>query len=245
MLETYDSLLRDTASKRGHAYVDLADLIPGGQSGNSTPPAGLDRLTDNGLHFSPYGDWRAGPQLALKVGAPQAAWKLDLDAPNRTDAKLGTKLVSAKLGETVEFELLDDRLPPPAAPRHSPEGSSQFVPRLLTIAGLPAGDYELSIDGKPQGKFSSKQLSAGVTLTSGPEFDQAEKLRQTINAKNELFFHRYRPQNETYLFLFRKHEQGNNAVEIPQFDPLIAEKEKEIAELAKPKPHQYKLTKVK
>ncbi len=39
--------------------------------------------------------------------------------------------------------------------------------------------------------------------------------------KDQLFFHRYRPQNETYLFLFRKHEQGNNAVEIPQFDPLI------------------------
>jgi hypothetical protein len=48
-----------------------------------------------------------------------------------------------------------------------------------------------------------------------------EALRSKILAKDQLFFHRYRPQNETYLFLFRKHEQGNNAVEIPQFDPLI------------------------
>ena len=46
--------------------------------------------------------------------------------------------------------------------------------------------------------------------------------------KNRLFFHRWRPANETYLFLFRKHEQGQNAKEIPMFDPLIAEKEKEI-----------------
>ncbi len=46
-------------------------------------------------------------------------------------------------------------------------------------------------------------------------------LRGLIADKNRLFFHRYRPQNETYLLLFRKHEQGNNAVEIPQFDPLI------------------------
>jgi hypothetical protein len=58
-----------------------------------------------------------------------------------------------------------------------------------------------------------------------------QALRRVIGEKNELFFHRYRPQNETYLFLFRKHEQGNNAVEIPQFDPLIEEKEKEIARL--------------
>lgn len=62
---------------------------------------------------------------------------------------------------------------------------------------------------------------------------QQQGLRKVIGEKNELFFHRYRPQNETYLFLFRKHEQGNNAVEIPQFDPLIEAKEKEIARLAK------------
>ena len=61
-----------------------------------------------------------------------------------------------------------------------------------------------------------------------------DALRTAIRQKNELFFHRYRPQNETYLFLFRKHEQGNNAVEIPMFDPLIAEKEHEIARLKQP-----------
>jgi lysophospholipase L1-like esterase len=61
--------------------------------------------------------------------------------------------------------------------------------------------------------------------------DRAAELRRVIQQKNTLYFHRYRPQNETYLFLFRKREQGNNAVEIPQFDPLIVEKEREIAAL--------------
>jgi hypothetical protein len=54
-------------------------------------------------------------------------------------------------------------------------------------------------------------------------------LRSEIVAKNELFFHRWRPQNFTYIFGFRKYEQGNNAVEIPQFDPLIEKHEQEIA----------------
>jgi len=54
-------------------------------------------------------------------------------------------------------------------------------------------------------------------------------LTKAIMEKNRLFFHRWRPQNEIYLFGSRKHEQGNNGVEIPQFDPIIAEKEKEIA----------------
>ncbi|MBY0230442.1 MAG: SGNH/GDSL hydrolase family protein [Gemmataceae bacterium] len=59
------------------------------------------------------------------------------------------------------------------------------------------------------------------------------KLRAAIVKKNELYFHRWRPQNETYLFGFRKHEQGNNGIEIPKFDPLVEAKEKEIAELSK------------
>jgi len=58
-----------------------------------------------------------------------------------------------------------------------------------------------------------------------------EKLRAAIHEKNQHFFHRWRPQNDTYIFGFRKKEQGRNAVEIPQFDPLIAAKEAEIAKL--------------
>ena len=69
-----------------------------------------------------------------------------------------------------------------------------------------------------------------------PSVDQVEQLRKTINEKNLLFFYRWRPQNDTYLFGFRKHEQGNNAIEIPRFDPLVEAKETEIARLRKPVP---------
>ena len=59
-----------------------------------------------------------------------------------------------------------------------------------------------------------------------------------------MFFHRYRPQNETYLFLFRKHEQGNNAVEIPKFDPIVESLEGEIDVLKKPTIVEYALEKI-
>ena len=62
---------------------------------------------------------------------------------------------------------------------------------------------------------------------------ETESLRAAIVAKNELFFHRWRPQNETYLFGFRKHEQGKNGKEIAEFDPLVAKEEVKIAELRK------------
>ena len=60
-----------------------------------------------------------------------------------------------------------------------------------------------------------------MTLQAGPDFEQAEALRALIVAKNRLYFHRWRPQNETYLFGFRKHEQGQNAVEIPSATRVV------------------------
>ena len=80
----------------------------------------------------------------------------------------------------------------------------------------------------------ARELSAGLGLAA---YDyqsgvaSAEALRESIVAKNRLFFHKWRPANETYLFLFRKHEQGQNAKEMPMFDPLISEKESEIGKL--------------
>jgi lysophospholipase L1-like esterase len=69
--------------------------------------------------------------------------------------------------------------------------------------------------------------------TDGAYSEGMEPLRQAIRKKNELYFHRWRPQNETYLFGFRKHEQGKNAKEVAEFDPLVAAAEVEIDTLLK------------
>jgi lysophospholipase L1-like esterase len=76
------------------------------------------------------------------------------------------------------------------------------------------------------GRELVKGLGYGETSTIAN--DETPELVASIIEKNRLFFHRWRPANETYLFLFRKHEQGQNAKEIPMFDPLIAEQEKNI-----------------
>lgn len=84
------------------------------------------------------------------------------------------------------------------------------------------------------GRFLGLQLIGLAGTLEVPEELRplAMQLSEMVAEKNALFFHRYRPMNETYLLLFRKHEQGNNAVEIPQFDPLIERAEQEIWELA-------------
>ena len=59
--------------------------------------------------------------------------------------------------------------------------------------------------------------------------NELQALRTHILEKKRLFFNQWRPQNETYIFGFRKHEQGQYAAEIPEFDPLIIKLEKDIA----------------
>ena len=64
---------------------------------------------------------------------------------------------------------------------------------------------------------------------------RSEALRQLIVEKNRLYFHSYRPQNDTYLRGFREYEQGNNAGELLEFLPLIRMQEEKIRELRKPR----------
>lgn len=105
----------------------------------------------------------------------------------------------------------------------------------LTNAGYQ--HFAASVDKALSGKDSVVKFAAvtGVYESIGPRAIQAaspESLRALIAAKNLQFFNRWRPQNETYLFLFRKREQGNNAKDIPEFDPIIAKMEKDINQMA-------------
>jgi hypothetical protein len=90
--------------------------------------------------------------------------------------------------------------------------------------GALAIEAGLDLSG-PQSAESAAPTGGRVRLS-----EEADALRQLIIEKDRFFFHRYRPQNDTYLRGFREYEQGNNAVEIPQFDPLVGEKDRQITE---------------
>jgi lysophospholipase L1-like esterase len=101
--------------------------------------------------------------------------------------------------------------------------------KVILTPRLAPPHTENGIHLSPDGYRKTATVLAGPSVPIG----ESEALRARIIEKNQLFFHRWRPQNETYLYLFRKHEQGKNAREIPEFDPLIEKAEKEIAELKK------------
>ena len=108
-----------------------------------------------------------------------------------------------------------------------PDGAKETPPHPLTDNGIHFNDYGAK-------RFAIAMIiGLGIHTSPSTSPETIESIRTLVNQKNREFFYRWRPQNETYIFGFRKHEQGRNAVEIPQFDPIIEKLESKINELKK------------
>lgn len=235
-IRAYAAEIRRIAGERKIPLIDLHERLT---------TSGGRPLTYNGIHLGDYGYWRYAVAMGEAFAASPADWRVELNARGGPRKVEGTRIEPAESNHAqFAFTALDATLPCPPCPA----GESEVVEtwpgsdRTLVVSGLPEGRYELAIDGQPITTGTAADFAAGVQLQSGPEFAQLERLRATARQKNEFYFHRWRPQNDTYLLGFRKYEQGQNAIEIPQFDPLVAEQEAAIASLRKPVPHRYSLS---
>lgn len=234
------------------------DTVWGESRGMFEPHVGSERLLEQVRAANPtvvliaYGNNEAfaGEAGIESFAARYRALLEDLDSGNRRFVLLSPLEMEAA---SVPGDL-------PAAARHAAAYNEQIeryagvVERLAAERGhafidlrpdqraelaagrqLTANGLHLTDDGY---RLSARWLArrfASATRAVAYDFDapKALELRQAIMAKNELFFHRWRPQNFTYLFGFRQHEQGHNAAEVPRFDPLVAKAEQRIAAVAK------------
>lgn len=115
---------------------------------------------------------------------------------------------------------------------------SGAVAGLARERGLRFADLFAAMGQTPVASENGVTFTASGYATMVPAFLQAlgvtpaaqvpEQLPALVVAKNQLYFYRWRPQNEIYLFGSRKHEQGNNASEVQLFEPLVSEQEAAI-----------------
>jgi len=235
VLPLYRGAIQKAAEGRGHGFIDLSQL------------RGPAPITDNGIHLNQLGYWEFARVIAAAPGArePWDDWRLEVrpDGTASATPPIDGRTVRVSPG-VVRFEATGTALPSPPMPGGTEVATkSHPAGRTLRVAGLAPGRYTLEIDGDAVATADASGWEKGERIVAGPELVQVEALRRAIVAKNGLYFYRWRPQNETYLFGFRKHEQGNNAREIPEFDPLVAEQERLIALLRVPVMHHYELVK--
>jgi len=254
-LGLYAAAIRELAERRGGRLVDLYDRTaqvtltpenPAAESNTSVEaPRGFRKvkgvwkslpLTDNGIHLSAYGSLRVARMIVHSLKLPKAEFLMQLDSDGNVESDLQATSSDFKSdGKAATFQMKLARLPEPPTPLFP--GDVEYF--MVAGGGLPMGSYALKIDGLKAAVNPTPIV--GFPVRTGADYLQAEELRKAIIAKNLLFFHRWRPQNITYLTGFRKHEQGNNAVEIAQFDPLVAKAETEIVTLRQSVTRTYEI----
>jgi lysophospholipase L1-like esterase len=220
-ISLYIDAMKNVAQERGCPFINLFEALGDGTKDEFHTP-----FTFDGIHLTPYGYWRAAMAMDQTCGYSP-----------RTLAKQDRASGTAR----VDLTMLPLAPPPENAPEALRKGSAALPGQGLSIDGLRAGTYELKDGDQVLASGTAQQWAKGIPLLHGPAIDQEERLRRTIVAKNFDFFNFWRPDNDTYIFGYRKHEQGRNAVEIPRFEPLVAAKEAEIAKLRAPGVHSYEL----
>ncbi|MBI3858483.1 MAG: SGNH/GDSL hydrolase family protein [Planctomycetes bacterium] len=216
-LRLYADAMAKVAARRSTDFVNLFDL-----AGSKEQP-----LTQNGIHLNDRGYRAAAWTIERSLGLAPLLWDVSIDARGKSLGQ-GTTLSDLKSSpDAAGFGALDATLPRGA--------------RTLKVEGLRPGTYQLKIDGAAVATAPAEEWAKGVALPKGPEYDQAEKLRALVAEKNLHYFHYWRPQNDTYIFGFRRKEQGHLTAEFPKYPPILNEKDAAIARLRVPVAHTYLL----
>lgn len=260
-LSEYRDAVQTAAAENGVPFVDLfanfngdMETVSNWFSGNSPMPSELgdhpelsaarNRLwTSNGMHWNDEGYRRvaivfASRLLQRPLMIPAIEILLDVQPVKTEFARVRSVEWAKTASQVVQLEFQTDFLSP--APLlvqlNSASNPGQRVFVQSPSAPDQTADTRLEV---PQHRSTAASDVLQYVLTDAADY---HALRTLIVRKNELYFHRWRPQNITYLFGFRKHEQGNNASEIAMFDPLIDVLEQQIHKAKAPSWHTLTVT---
>ncbi len=210
--------------------------------------ASLQEMTDRS------NDWTLNPDPARYGAEPMTAARfkkelgelMDTITAAAKDAKVRFVLLSPIRHEDLRRQRAG--LPDPAAHTALLAGYSKAIAELAKERGAefvacdavkapkaaPLTDNGIHLTEHGYRQLAATEFGNGLRWQANPSPKLNPALTAAILRKNALWFHRFRPANSTYLFGFRKKEQGQNAVEMEQFTPLLKAADEEIWKLAHP-----------
>jgi lysophospholipase L1-like esterase len=254
-LRQFSDGLKEVAAKQGATFVDQFDPYMAIMlRERAADPAAFIGGGD-AVHPGPAGHTIMAWAILKGLGATALVSKAEIDgAAGKVVAADGCRVTNLKVGTgTVAFDRADDALPMPVDTKAEP--ALKLAPILqdldryeLQVTGLPAGTYELSIDGESVGKANSEELAKGWNLatSAGPITKQAKEVLALVFQKNNQFYQRWRA---VQLYEFPDWAQSpevesKRAAELARQDSQIAETEAQINAARQPKSHHFELQKL-
>lgn len=170
----------------------------------NTPMAAINAARQKrDSHFSIVGPDRVHPtapghlvmahEFLRAQGAPGVVAHMVIDASSGKTGPLENCEVTSLVVQSdfVSFSCLEAALPFPVEAAEKP--ALEIIPftqelnqEILLVCGLAPGDYELSIDGRKIGAFTSAQLDGGVNLAgeaNTPQLQQSQAVLEALRKK--------------------------------------------------------------
>lgn len=228
MLKAYSDEIAAVASARELRFVDL--FHPFQQFDVSSG------ISNEGVLLNEKGYYQLALTVRDALQLPQPEERLEIRVADQT---INTDLVISDAQvekEQISFTIQEQGLPFVGPAAASGDG------KKIQIHGLKKGFYSLAVDGVPVASASAKEWAKGVDIIHGPAFYRAKELRNQIFKKNELYFHRYRPLNRTYILGFRAYEQGRHTEGLDELGAIVTWLDTQIHLRKTPTSYHYKLT---
>ncbi len=173
--------LKDYAKREKLPLVDDYSLLDGITLANQAVSKGFSFSPDR-VHPNEAGHLAIAYAFLKSQGVSPCVSKVAIDAKTKKTSAENASVDNLTMkGKTLSFDCLEKALPYPIEWKAAL--GAKFVPfneelnqELLTVTGLDAGSYTLSIDGAQIGSFDAKELAAGVnlaTMTNTPQYKQA------------------------------------------------------------------------
>jgi len=248
--------LKDLAAEFKIPYADQYSLTRAATDAmeKDDPKATKAKPYYDGFHTaSPGGLLMAGMILKeLKAPALVSSATISIgQAKTEQPAPIGCKITDVQSNEsTLGFTRLDDALPLPI--------QKDWLPMLpymddlkdlnhygLKIAKLVDGDYDIAIDGVKVMKATAKELAAGINLgnvSSGPIYDQGNKVLAAIGDKNKLVFDRFFNVLKYNVPAWIEDGAALKSKEVAKRMEKIDVAQAAIYKLAAPAPHKFTVT---
>lgn len=243
-LSAYTRAMNAVAKQSGLPFIDL-----------NRPTAELmkdyfaTKMTSNGVNLNGYGYWCVSRTLADSLLPGPKPWRLNIDAGKANGSGRGVEISDiSRVGEGVRFTVAEKSWPSLGAPvkgkvHRRLEGNRD----LLTVKNLSAGQYRLTIDGKPFASANAEQWAEGVAIDNSPAHQAMAEYRDAIYEKNVNFVYSWKALNQVHIVGERRKSASGRALpaEVIEFNKIANQKDAALAKGIELKTREWQLTPIK
>ncbi len=202
------------------------------------------------VHPGPVGQLTMAAALLTGLKAPGLVSHATIDAKTGMAGEVvQCKVENVKTaGDTLSFDRLDEALPFPISDDARPavtvaDSIANLSQYLLTVTGLKADRYDVSVDGVKVATVSAAELAKGWNmglLDKGPIADQCRSILQLVEAK-EYGVGRWRGLSKAVATSGGQEQKD----QLAEATIKVKESDAKIREAAQPKSHHWELVPAK